>query len=577
MENQKYKWDFKEFFKSDEEFLKSLENFKKQIEIVEKDLKDLSLEDKLIKFYELSLMGEKLVTYSELNSDLDISNEKYLSYKTQAYMEKGKLDSINNHINEEILKIDVSLEEYMKNHPYVKRFYMHFYNVLRTKEHTISSNVITNENVLISRINDLYNTIMNVEISCEEVEINEEETKVNRAIYNKYINNQDRNLREKVFKAFMNSLKNVNKSISSLFGIRYQICFDIAKEKGYKSILEQVITEEDLNMKIIDNLINSVHENLHVLNRYLDLKRKKLKLEELHFYDLNVNTDYNPKYTFSEGLQIVKKSLKVMGKSYEKALEKVLEGGMLDVFPNKYKFGGGYHFRNYTKPMILMNYRENFREVPTIAHELGHAINGIFIKENQEFQNFHFSIFLSEIASTVNEDRVEKYFYENANDKEKQIHLEKIIDKTITAIFFQTLYFEFQKELCAKIEQGENLNTDIINETFLKLLQEYYSHMILDEEIKYLWQTRMHLFYGIYRFYNFQYATGKVAALIINKNIEEGKLQDYLKFLTIGGSKPSLEALSIAGVDLTNKEVFDNAILYLNKLLDEYESLIKNN
>jgi len=386
---------------------------------------------------------------------------------------------------------------------------------------------------------------------------------------------QERDLRQKVFKAYMNSLSSVNKSISGLLDLRYKLCFDIAKEKGYSTILDQVIAEDDLDRTIIDHLIESVHSNLSLLNRYLDLKKKRLGYEEIGYYDLNINNQYNPKYEFSLALDIIKDALSDMGDSYLKQMNKVLSGGMIDAFPKKHKFGGGYHYRNYTKPMILMNYKDSFRQIPTIAHEIGHAVNGLFIKENHTFQDFHFSIFLSETASTVNEDRVRDYLYRHADVSEKIIHLEDILDKLISALFLQTLFLEFEKEICHYIEQGESVQAGIINEKFLELFQTYYQGMHIDEELKYLWQTRMHLFFGNYRYYNFQYATGKIASLVINKNINNGQLEDYLQFLTIGGSKPTLEALKIAGVDLREKSIYQNAMDALSGLLDEYEMLLK--
>ena len=197
------------------------------------------------------------------------------------------------------------------------------------------------------------------------------------------------------------------------------------------------------------------------------------------------------------------------------------------------------------------------------------------VKENQNYQDFHFSAFLSEVASIVNEDRIENYLYEKADTNNKIIHLDQIINKMIIAIFMNTLYLEFQKNICEHLEKGNSLNSTFINDTFIKLYKQYYNSIAIDEELKYFWQTRLHFFYGQYRYYNFQYATGKIASLVINKNIDEGKIQDYLKYLTIGGSKPTLEALKIAGVDLENQEIYENAFDYLNSLIDDYEILIK--
>lgn len=568
-------WSFDEFFSSDKEFLDFLNITKEQIASLKDNFDNLSLADKLQKYYKLKLDIERLTTYSELKSDLDISNETYLGYKNQVTIIKSELDYFVNIINDEILKIDISLDDYIKKNPELNDYYMHLYEILRLKEHSISSTTVSNETSLINNVNNIYNTIMNVEFPAQSTTIDDKEVKVNRTIYSQYIKNADRQIRKDVFKAYSKGLEKVSKSISQLFNMRYQLCYDIAKEKGYKSILEQVLTEDDLNDNIITNLINSVHDNLHLLKRYIDLKKKKMDLKELHYYDFSINSDYNPKYSFDEAIATIKDALKPLGDDYQKTLDTVLSGGMLDIYPSKHKFGGGYHFRNYTKPMILMNYKENFREVATIGHELGHAVNGIKVRDHNAYQNFHFSVFLSEIASTVNEDRVQKYMYKSAEAENKIIHLEQIIDLIIASVFTQTMYLEFQKILCNKIENNEVINSDIINNTFLELFTKYYQGMTIDEELKYLWQTRLHLFYGPYRYYNFQYATGKICSLAINKAIDENNIDNYLNFLSIGGSKPTLEALKIAGVDLLDEQPFNNAMANIESLIDDYELLLK--
>ena len=158
---------------------------------------------------------------------------------------------------------------------------------------------------------------MNVELPCEEVQIDNTKVKADKSSYNKYSKSEDRNIRKNIFLNYMHSLANVNKSVSSLMNLRYQMCYDIACEKNFNSILEQVIIEDDLDMKIIDNLIKAVHDNLELLNRYLTLKKQRHNLEDFHFYDLTINEEYNPKYTFDEALKVIKKALKVMGKDYE--------------------------------------------------------------------------------------------------------------------------------------------------------------------------------------------------------------------------------------------------------------------
>lgn len=573
---EKYTWDLTDFFLSEEAFIQELNKLQVELEELDTTISQELLEEQLKKYYELLLVKERLYVYSELSSDLDMANQKYIQYKNQIALETKKLEKIKERINQEILKIDVNLEEYMKDHPSAKQYNMHFYEVLRLKPHIVSSPVVANEESFLSNVNDLYRTILNVERENPKVMIEEEEIIVNATNLNKFLLSDQQEIRKTIFLSYLKGLGKVNKSISNLYYMRFKLCYDIAREKGFSSILEQNIIEDDLNLTLIDNLLKAVHDHLPLLAKYLTLKKRKLNVEELHFYDMKKSSEFTKKIKFQEGVDLVVDSLNVLGSSYKEKLEQVLEGGFLDVFPKKHKVGGGYHFRNYTKPMILMNYHDEYQEVFTIAHELGHAVNGLFVKEHHKFQDFHFSSFLSEVASLTNEMIFEEYTKKHASSLEEEIYIvEQKIDKFISNVFLSTLYLEFQKETCSYIEKNQAINNDLINNTFASLFQKYYQGMTFDEEMKYYWETRIHHFYEKQKYYNFQYATGFIAAIVLSKKVltKEG-LAKYLEFLTIGGSKPTLETLKVAGIDVEDLEVYNHAMNYFADLLKEYEVLL---
>lgn len=271
----KTQWDFKELFASDNDFLEALTIYQKNAEKLNESFENKGLEEKLKEYYLLALQSEKLVSYAELHSDLDVSNTSYLQYKNQAYVEKGKLELVKDRIDKEILKIDVSLEEYLNHFPTLEPYKMHLYEVLRLKEHTIYSQAIQNENVLISQVNSLYTTLFNVEMPAIEVELYGEKVKATIKNYNQKITSQDREVRKKIFYGFLNGLKNCNKSISGLFSLRYQMCYDIAREEGYSSILNSVLSKDDLDSKILENLVSSVHGHFPLLHRYIELKKEE--------------------------------------------------------------------------------------------------------------------------------------------------------------------------------------------------------------------------------------------------------------------------------------------------------------
>ena len=237
----------------------------------------------------------------------------------------------------------------------------------------------------------------------------------------------------------------VNKSISGLLELRLKLCQDISKSKKYTSVLDQVLTESDLNINIINNLEKVINSNINLLERYFKLRRKSLNLSKLYPYDLDISNSYDKEISFKESINIVKDALSIMGRDYSNKLSKAIESGILDAFPKKYKFTGGYHWRNYVKPMILMNYNNDYKSTYVLAHELGHAVNGIMVKEKQSYQDFHFSVFLSEIASKVNENILFNYLIRNASTKAlKRYLIEQKLSGLVKDLFFSTMYLEFE-------------------------------------------------------------------------------------------------------------------------------------
>ncbi len=574
----KYNWNFKEFCESDLDFEKQLNIVKKQLDEFTNEINNLDIFSLLEKYYDISFKIEKLLVYAELNSDLDMANQKYLQYKSLINNEIARKNYCKILINKKIIDKNKSLDQLLESDKRLRKYKMHLYDVLRLKTNMNSDESFLSK--LIPEINSLYNTIQNIEMEYKPTIINGERVVIDNKNYQKYISQTDGKIRRKVFNIYTNNLAKVNRSISKLLNTRMSLCNEIALKKGYSSVIEQIINEDDLDIKIIENLRKSVHSNLHLLNKYLGMKKEDLSLKKIHWYDLSIKNDFNKNITFDEGLDLIKKSLTIMGPMYNESLDKVLESGSLDIYPAKNKFLGGYHFRNYIKSMILMNYKGNLKDVYTTTHELGHAVNCFLVKNNQTYQDFHYSIFLSEIASKVNENIFDNYLFDNANSiDEKKFLLTQRIELYIASVFIQTIYLEFDLKLYDLIHDKKVLTNDIINETFFNIIKEFYSEIEIDENIKYLWQMRLHLFYDQYRIYNFQYATGHIIALKIANDIKNNKddmLNKYLKFLTIGGSLPTLDTLKITGIDLTDYKTFEESMQYLNSLLNEYEKLLNS-
>lgn len=580
----KYKTNinFTSFFKDDETFtnhLKQLETENFDIE----EFKKKSLKDQLDWYFAKYLEWEKFYSYNEVNSDLDLENQNYNQNKDIINKIKTKLDELKKVINREILNIDIPLDEYLEKNPDLKEYYMTFYNVLRKKKHSEDSILFAKMLPYISRINSLYSTIMNVEFPSEEIIFRGEPVKLTTSNYNRLMLNASSEEKAVLASTYFESLAKVNKTVSNLLNMRYQIFQDLADDAGYNSILEHTLGDDDLNLAITDNLLKITNLHLDALKKYYSLKKQTLGLEKMHFYDSR-DSKTEVKMSFDDAIDNVINALTPLGPIYIEHLKALLNTGIMDVYPRENKYLGGYHFRNYTQSLIVMNSHDYQKDSYTMAHELGHAVNASFIKENQKFSNFHFSNFLSEVASLTNEILMANYYLEKAStDTEKEIILEQKIKKFIVNVYNSMMWFEFEDNICRAIKTRRPLTADAMLSIYQELYIKYNPEVVVDDYLKYGYITRLHYFLGYYRYYNFQYATGIIMATKIANDIKNnipGSKEKYLEFLKTGGSLKTLDALKVAGLDLTDDKIIADGFKYFQEDVASYEKLVlqrKNN
>ena len=580
----KYKTNinFTSFFKDDETFtnhLKQLETENFDIE----EFKKKSLKDQLDWYFAKYLEWEKFYSYNEVNSDLDLENQNYNQNKDIINKIKTKLDELKKVINREILNIDIPLDEYLEKNPDLKEYYMTFYNVLRKKKHSEDSILFAKMLPYISRINSLYSTIMNVEFPSEEIIFRGESVKLTTSNYNRLMLNASSEEKAVLASTYFASLAKVNKTVSNLLNMRYQIFQDLAEDAGYNSILEHTLGDDDLNLAITDNLLKTTNLHLDALKKYYSLKKQTLGLEKMHFYDSR-DSKTEVKMSFDDAIDNVINALTPLGPIYIEHLKALLNTGIMDVYPRENKYLGGYHFRNYTQSLIVMNSHDYQKDSYTMAHELGHAVNASFIKENQKFSNFHFSNFLSEVASLTNEILMANYYLDKAStDTEKEIILEQKIKKFIANVYNSMMWFEFEDNICRAIKTRRPLTADAMLSIYQELYIKYNPEVVVDDYLKYGYITRLHYFLGYYRYYNFQYATGIIMATKIANDIKNnipGSKEKYLEFLKTGGSLKTLDALKVAGLDLTDDKIIADGFKYFQEDVASYEKLVlqrKNN
>ncbi len=320
--------------------------------------------------------------------------------------------------------------------------------------------------------------------------------------------------------------------------------------------------------------------NLDTVYLYLELRRKALRLKQLHFYDtyMPIVPMRRVKTPYSKAVDMVCEAVAPLGGSYCRTLEQGLRGRWVDRYENVGKRSGAFSAGGYTgPPYILMNYQENVIDSAfTLAHEAGHSMHSYYSARNQPFQDYNYTIFVAEVASTFNEQLLNHQLLAQAKSKKMRAFLiNKEIDEIRGTLIRQTMFAEFEKIIHAIVENDEPLTLDRIRSEYGKLLELYFGPaMVIDDTLS-LEGMRIPHFYRA--FYVYKYATGISAAIALaNRVLQGGKAERdaYLRFLGSGGSKYPLDLLRDAGVDMEQPQAVATAMARFKELVDQLEELV---
>ena len=299
----------------------------------------------------------------------------------------------------------------------------------------------------------------------------------------------------------------------------------------------------------------------------------------MNMYDIYVDIVYNKtyEYSFEQGKKMIFEALKPLGENYLNDLNKAFSERWIDIYPNKGKSSGAYSSGSYdTYPYLLLNYTDTIDSVSTLVHELGHSMHSYYSNKNQNYTNASYPIFLAEIASTTNEILLNDYLYKNAKTKEEKIlYLTELLEKIRTTIYRQTMFAEFEKIIHEKEDKGIPLTEEELSNTYLELNKLYYgNNVVSDDLIKYEWARIPHFYTS---FYVYKYATGlscaiKIATDIINN--KENAKENYLDFLSSGGSDYPLNILKKTGIDMTKPDTINDALKVFKEKVEELKELL---
>jgi oligoendopeptidase F len=378
---------------------------------------------------------------------------------------------------------------------------------------------------------------------------------------------KDRGVREAAYTSMYTSFKNLINTIATNYNYNTKNDVVGARIRNYSSAREAELSSDNIPGSVYDNLVAQVNENLPVLHRYLDIRKRLLGVDELKMWDVYAPLIDVPErdIPYEAALDMIREALKPMGDDYLEKLNRGFAEGWIDVYENEGKTSGAYSFGSYdSKPYVLLNYTNTLNDVFTIIHEMGHSMHSYYTRKTQPFIYGSHSIFTAEVASTVNENLLMKHLIASETDPEmKKYLISKHIEDFRTTLFRQTMFAEFEDMTHKALESGETLTAGWLCEKYDELNSRYFGPALShDDMIQYEWARIPHFYYN---FYVYKYATGMSAALKLAENLRSGdpaKREAYFGFLKAGGSKDVLDIMRDAGVDLSTPAPVCDALDY---------------
>lgn len=532
----------------------------------------------------LELKLERLYHFASLQLAEDSANNEYLARIGQIQNLMTKIAEAGAFVVPEIQAIGDEIFATFIVDPSLADWRIKLHKIRRLKPHVLSEpeeRILALGKVALSGYDDTFSQLTDVDMKFGVLtDETGREKALTQSSFSSFLVKRDPELRRRAFHQFYAEFQDHQYTLAA--SLAYSVKADIfrARTRHYSSALEAALFPDDVPISVYGGLIASVRANLKPLFRYFELRRRVLGLAELHHYDTYAPLvpEVETRVTFDRAVEHVLAALAPLGKEYVDVLAEGLRGRWCDRYETKGKRSGAFSSGSYgASPYILMNYKDDvFADVYTLAHEAGHSMHTWFSQESQRFQDYEYPIFLAEVASTFNEELLTHHLLEQTSDPKVRAYIiNRQIDDLRGTLFRQTMFAEFEKILHVIEESDDALTLDVFKSQYRKLLEIYFAeNFVLDPQLD-LECLRIPHFYSA--FYVYKYATGISAAVALSERVlsgESGSVDAYLNFLRSGGSKFPLEALKIAGVDMTMPAPIESALQLFERRLDELESLL---
>lgn len=587
--NEKDTWDLSTIFETDqkwEEELALLTEDTKEAASLEGHLLDSaeSLLNITERYLDLSRRLEKLYVYAHMKNDQDTRVAKYQEYYAKAMTLYSQLDQVFSFYEPEFMAItEEQYQNFLAEEPKLQPYKHFFDKLLQNKDHVLSQReeeLLAGAGEIFGAASETFAILDNADIVFPFVKDEDgNEVQLSHGVYMRLVESKNREVRRGAYEALYSTYEQYQHTYAKTLQTNVKVQNYRAKVRNYKSAREAALAANFVPESVYDNLVSAVRKHLPLLHRYLALRSKILGIPDLKMYDVYTplsSVEYS--FTYEEALKKAEEALAVLGEDYLSRVKRAFSERWIDVYENQGKRSGAYSGGSYdTNAFMLLNWQDNLDNLFTLVHETGHSMHSSYTRESQPYVYGDYSIFLAEIASTTNENILtEKLLQEVQDDATRFAILNNFLDGFRGTVFRQTQFAEFEHAIHKADQNGEVLTSELLNNLYADLNQEYYGLSKEDNpQIQYEWARIPHFYYN---YYVYQYSTGFAAASALAEKIVHGTQEDrdkYIDYLKAGNSDYPLNVIRKAGVDMEKEDYLDAAFAVFERRLNEFEALVE--
>jgi oligoendopeptidase F len=594
-----YTWDVSPLFASDAAFDQALVKLRQEIPALAQFTGRLSdpatLFNCLDRYFQLHVDANKLTLYANLRQNTALTDATANALVTRSLAAMDELMQAATFIRREVLALPPgAVPAAVAAEPKLQPYRAYIENLQRRSSRVLSADAeralgLLGDNLwaeidlneLPSGYEDTHGAIMS-ELPLPQIkDAAGKEVQLTLSNYSRLRASPNREVRRAAVAGLFGALRKHEQSLAGTLSGQIRLDVAYARARGYDTALAAYLDKDNVSPAVYDNLVNTVNAHLPLLHRYIALRKQILGLPDVRFYDLYIPlvAGVEKDIPFAEAQKILPAALKPLGEEYGRRLVEGLDPqhGWLDLYPHKDKRSGAFSASTYgPHPWVFMNYQNSLDDMSTLAHEYGHALHSDLAMKAQSYPDYRYTTILAEIASTCNETLLSDYLLARTNDKAERTYLlVERLESIRQTIFRQTMFAEFERAIHTLHEQGVPLTAAKLEETYRGLVQRYYGPgFTMGEDDGLEWAYIPHFYY---KYYVYAYATGLSSGIAIADRVRElgePAVQDYLGMLKGGCSKPPLELLKGAGVDLTTPAPVESAMKSFERTLDEVEKLL---